>query len=325
MNIRNTEKPALISIVVPAYNDEENVIPMCLELKQVFEQMNAGRTISYEYEVIFVNDGSVDKTWDVIEKASYENQNVRGICLSRNFGKMAALEAGFKAARGDAVITIDSDREDPPSFIPVMLEKWEQGHEIVRTKRKYCKERSFFKRKTSDLFYWFMNLLCDTQMESGMSDFGLIDRQVADTLHNFGEREMFYRAMLGWVGYRSIILEYEKGEREFGETGYTFKRMVGLAWNALSAFSTFPLRLIVIMGASITFFSSMLLIVMAILRWVTMSVLFSDIDFLVVFIILTNGMILTASGVVALYLMKIHREVQGRPNYIIWKEINFSK
>ena len=322
MNARNPEKPALISVVIPVYNDEKHQPIMCAELARVFAQINESRELPYRHEVIFVDDGSRNHAWQVIEETTKEFEVARGIRLSRNFGKLAALEAGLHEAKGDAVITMDSDLEDPPSFIPNMIREWENGHEIVGTKRVYCKKKSFLKRKTSDLFYWVFNTVCDTKIESGMSEFSLIDRQVLETLKKFGEHNLYYKAFLGWVGFNSTVLEYQKGNREFGESSYNFRRLVDLAWSGLSSFSTFPLRFLVMLGGTITILSGLLLVGMATIRWVLQWDTYSDIAFLVVFIIFSNGLILAAIGVVALYLMEIHHGVKGRPNYIIWKKTN---
>lgn len=325
MNRRHPHQPALISIVSPVYNEEKNVPLFHQEVERVFAEFNTRDDLMhpYEWEIIFVNDGSHDQSWAAILEAGQKDARVKGVCFSRNFGHQPAIEAGMHEAKGQAIVTIDADMEDPPSLIPTLVEKWEAGTEIVIAKRLYSKERGFLKRKTSDLFYKVFNWLCDVKIESGTADFRLVDQSVVRALENFNEKELFFRGLFTWLGFTTATVSYQKGERMHGTTGYTLKKMLRLAWTGLSGFSTFPLRFIMMSGFSITLLSVLLLSVMAILRWVTETVAFQDMAFLVVFIIFSNGLILTAIGVVALYLMQIYRQVLGRPTYIVWKRNNF--
>ncbi len=324
MNTRTKQTHAIISIVAPIHNEEGNIDRFYTEVSAVLKELNTGLAQRYDYEMVLVNDGSRDGSWEQIQALCASDTRVKGICLSRNFGQMAALEAGIESSQGDAVITIDCDLEDPPSLIKDMILAWEAGNEIVVAKRVYRNERSWIKRKTSDLFYAFFNMISDVRLETGMSEFRLIDRQVADVLANqLSERELFLRGMFQWMGYKAATVTYEKGERSAGETSYTMKRMIKLAWVGISSFSSFPLRLVVFAGVAITTLSGLLLVAMSVLRWGTETIIFTDISFLVVFIILSNGMIMSALGIVSLYVMRIHDQVMGRPSYLVWNKINF--
>lgn len=323
MNSR-PDKKTLISIVAPIHNEAGNIERFYTEVSTVMLGLDEGLEHTYDYEIILVDDGSRDQSWEHIKTLCAQDTRVKGVCLSRNFGQMAALEAGIEAARGDAVITIDCDLEDPPSLILDLVRAWEAGNEIVSTKRMYSTQKSFFKRKTSDLFYTLFNSVSDIKLESGMADFRLFDRQVADVIaHQLTERELFLRGMFQWVGFKTAVITYNKGDRTQGETSYTLKRMIKLAWVGLSSFSSFPLRVVVFAGVAITGIATALLLAMSILRWGTETIIFSDIAFLVVFIILSNGMIMSALGIVSLYVMRIHDQVMGRPSYLVWKKINF--
>lgn len=327
MNQRNPNQSTLISVVVPVYNEEKNLPLFYAELERVFAELNThvGLTHPYQYEIIFVNDGSHDNSWATILELGQTDERVKGLCFSRNFGHQPAIEAGMREARGDAIVTIDADMEDPPALISTLIEEWEAGVEIVIAKREYTQKRSWFKRKSSDLFYQVFNWFCDVKIESGTADFRLIDRKVVHALDSFNEKELFFRGLFKWLGYATTSVTYTKGERSFGESGYPLKKMLRLAWTGLSGFSTFPLRFIMISGFVITILSMILLIVMAILRWVTETIIFQDIAFLIVFIIHSNGLILSAIGIVALYLIQIYRQVLGRPTYVIWKRSNYEQ
>jgi polyisoprenyl-phosphate glycosyltransferase len=293
-------------------------------MSAVLRALNGDLQRTYDYEIIFVNDGSRDASWEKIQAVCEKDPHAKGICLSRNFGQMAALEAGIEASKGDAVVTIDCDLEDPPEVVRDMIAVWEAGHEIVVAKRVYKTQRSWIKRKTSDIFYGVFNMVCDVRLETGMSEFRLMDRQVADVIAlQLTERELFLRGMFQWVGYKIGTVTYEKGERSEGETSYTFKRMIKLAWVGISSFSSLPLRFVLFMGIAVSVLATLLLILMSVMRWGTETIIFTDISFLVVFIILSNGMIMSALGIVSLYVMRIHNQVLGRPSYLIWKKINF--
>lgn len=315
-------KKKSISVIIPVFNEESNIPLIYNELIRVFSEIE-----NYTYEIIFVNDGSSDASWLSISQIAKSDKKVLGLCFSRNFGNPSALEAGLRHAKGDAVVTIDADLEKPPSLIKEMIELWEKGNLVINAKRNNYNggayNQSFVKTATSKLFYWGFNLISDIRIEPGVPDFRLMDRKVVDELLSFREQEYFFRGLIEWSGYETAIVTYDEGARQFGTTNYSFKKLIGLASLAITSHSTLPLKIMIPFGALVTMVGFFLLFMMGFFRWVVASVQFSDQAFLVVFIILNNGIILTALGVVAVYIMRINRSVEQRPNYILRQTVNF--
>lgn len=304
----------LLSIVIPVYNEEHNLPLVHEELSCALSAVDD----SYSFEVIFINDGSTDDSWKVISEIAEKDPVVSGIALSRNFGHQAALEAGFVSARGDAIIMMDADLEQPPSLIPEMINKWELGNLIVNTTRESNREsRSFIKRLTSKYFYKFFNMISDVPIQSASCDFRLIDRKVLDEMLKIKEDDRFFSGLVAWVGFPSVVIEYKDGVRIHGVPGYNYRKLVNLALIAMTSFSTVPLKLIIPAGLLIFVSSTLLIMMMTLVNIVMTDNYFSDLAFLVVFIIINNGIIMTALGIVAVYLLRIHKTVQGKPKFVI--------
>jgi dolichol-phosphate mannosyltransferase len=310
----------LISVVIPCYNEEINAPLMHQELSLVCEAL----AHKYDFEFIFVNDGSKDATWLRISECATADPRVHGISFSRNFGHQNALEAGLLAARGAAVISIDADFEQPPALITRLIERWEGGYHVVNTRRVYNDELEWsgFKRITSKAFYSLMNAISDVPVERGGCDFRLLDRAVVDTLTTIKEADRFYRGLVNWVGFKNTVVEYEPAKRRNGVTNYTLAKMVSLAWAGITSFSTVPMKGIILLGAATAAAAGLLLLFMGWVRFFMGSHYFSEMAFLVVSIIAMNGITMIALGVIAMYILRIHKEVQGRPNYIVQKTIN---
>lgn len=303
---------------MPVLDEEGNILLFYSAIKSVFAKMDG----TPAWEIVYVNDGSTDKTWEAIIKLAKRDRRIRGVCLSRNFGKDCALTAGMRAAGGDAIITIDGDLEHPPALIPKLIEHWRQGYDVVETRRMYSKETSAARRMTSRLFYALFNVMADVKLESGCSDYRLISQKVAAVFSEIDERDPFHRGLARWVGFRRVIVEFEAGTRTNGSSSYGFRRLVGLVWTALLSFSTLPMKAIIMLGMFMSSVSATLLLVMAYVRWVIGSEYFTQMAFLIVSIILSNGIILISVGIVAMYLLKIYKEVQHRPAYVVWRTIN---
>lgn len=316
------ETKKYISVIIPVFNEEKNVPLIYAELQQVFLTLPG-----YSYEIIFVNDGSHDGSWQAISALTASDSQVRGLCFSRNFGNPSALEAGLRHAHGDAVVTIDADLEKPPMLIKDMVALWEDGHLVVNAKRNDytggAHADSLLKTSTSKLFYWGFNLISDIRIEPGVPDFRLMDRRVVDELLSFQEQEYFFRGLIQWSGYEPAIVTYNEGTRQHGTTNYSFKKLIELASIAITSYSTLPLKLMIPFGMAVTLIGFFLLFVMAFLRWAVATVPFSDQAFLVVFIIVNNGIILMALGVLAMYMLRITKNVGHRPNYILRHAVNF--
>jgi dolichol-phosphate mannosyltransferase len=237
----------MISIVVPAYNEERNIDVLYARLRDGLAALLAGWD-SADWELIVVDDGSTDGTWDRVTALSTSDARVRGVRLARNFGHQAALLAGLSAALGKAVISIDADLQHPPEVVPLLIEKWREGFQIVHGVRRDRPSSSRFKRFTSRLYYRLFSYLSGVRIEPGAADFRLLDRQVLDEILKFREEGLFLRGIVHWVGYSTASVPFDCGERHAGTSGYSLRKMLSLAWHGISSFSLVPLRIAVLIG-----------------------------------------------------------------------------
>ncbi|WDF46496.1 glycosyltransferase family 2 protein [Chryseobacterium sp. KACC 21268] len=306
-----------ISIVIPAHNEQENVALIHQKIKQVFDGLN-----HYDFEIIFVNDGSRDNTQQKLEELSQKYSEVKFIEFSRNFGHQPAVKAGIDNADGNAVISMDGDLQHPPELIPELIKKWEEGNDIVFTIRTYPKEISFFKRKTSDFFYKLLSSLSDVNLtKGGGSDFRLMDASAVEVMRNFNEDDLFLRGLTSWMGFKQTGIEFTANERQAGESSYNLKKMITFAFTGITAFSVKPLSIAAYLG----FLFSGLSVV-----GYGLYVLYSFIEkteisgwaSLIMTIVFFGGLQLIILGIIGIYLGKIFKEVKQRPNYII-KNKNF--
>ena len=225
-----------ISLVIPMYY-EEDVAYKCYErVSSVLKSIE----YKYDYEIIFINDGSKDKTLEILEKIAEEDKKVKIISFSRNFGHQAAVTAGLKDVSGDAIVIIDADLQDPPELIPEMMELWEQGNEVIYGKRKKRKGESTFKLLSAKIFYQTLNALSDVEIPKDTGDFRLVDRKVVDVINSLPEHNKFLRGLFSWVGFKQKAYEYERQERVAGKTKYPLKKMLKLASDGIISFSTKP-------------------------------------------------------------------------------------
>ncbi len=232
-----------LSIVIPVYNEVENIQPLCKELRTVLKQSKLD-----SYEVIFVDDGSTDGTLQTIQKLAGSDAKIKYLSFSRNFGQQAALRAGMAYSQGEAVITMDADLQHPPDLIPQLLEHWAGGKDIVITHRRDTRDTGVFKRLSSALFYRFSNFLMGMDLEYGTADFRLLDRRVISAINKIKERRLFMRAFVKWAGFQAASVEYVPPKRHAGRTKYTFAKMNQLALDGITQFSIRPLRLVTILG-----------------------------------------------------------------------------
>lgn len=305
-----------ISIVIPVYNEEKNIPILAEELGKLF----AG--LAYDYEIIFVNDGSQDNSFLEIYNLSQRDAHVKGLDFSRNFGKEPATSAGCHIASGDAVITMDADLQHPVDVIPRFLELWESGNEVVYTVRSENKGAGWFKKLTSQAYYWLFNKFTDMVTEPRSTDFRLIDKKVVEVFRKFPERERMFRGMIDWMGYRRAKVEFVANERLHGEAQYSYRKLFRLALNSFTSFSLLPLRFAGYLGVTITLISGVLLAVMLVTRWFIDDKLFSPIAILATSNTFLSGIILISLGFIALYIARIHNEVINRPLYIVREEVN---
>jgi glycosyltransferase involved in cell wall biosynthesis len=301
----------LISIVSPCYNEQEAIGPFYDELKKVLDGL-AG----FRHEIILVDDGSTDGTLEKLNRLAENDPTIEVYSLSRNFGHQIALTSGLDAAVGDVVIMLDSDLQHPPSLIVEMLEKWQEGNEIVSAVRKYNEDASWFKRLTSKIFYKLINFLSDTHIPEGVADFTLLSRKACDALCSMPERHRFLRGMISWIGMSRAFIQYEASSRVAGQSKYTMLKMVSLAVEAALSFSSKPLRLATRMGMIITLFGFGYL-GWIILRYLLIGDLVSGWGSLICVMLILGGSQFIFIGLIGQYLACVFEEAKGRPKYIL--------
>lgn len=309
----------LISVIIPSYNEEKN-IPLAYE--EVIRYIDDSR---YDYEIIFVNDGSRDGTWDVISDLTTKNGHVKGINFSRNFGHAAALQAGMEQAKGDAVIMLDADMQHPPSYIPKLVAEWEAGYDIVNTIRLSTEKISFFKRFTAKAFYALINAVSELKINDGEADFRLIDRKVLDVINSMPESPKFYRGLVNWVGFRVQRISYRAVARRNGASSFTINKMFEFARLGLTSFSMKPLKLIISVGLTLSLLSVLGLLVMLGVKFLINPLLISYGSLLIVVLIFMTGVLTTFQGVIAIYLVDIFNASKGRPTFIIKEQVGYGE
>ena len=307
-----------ISVIVPMYY-EEKVAEECYKRLTACLQ----KLTDYTYEIIIIDDGSKDKTLEILENIASKDDKVKVISFSRNFGHQAAVTAGLKHVSGDAIIIIDADLQDPPELIPQMMQLWEQGNEIIYAKRKKRKGESPFKLLSAKLFYQILNALSDTEIPKDTGDFRLVDRKVVDTINNMPEHNKFLRGLFSWVGYKQIPFEYEREERFAGKTKYPLRKMLKLASDGIISFSTKPLKLVGLLGF-ISIVISILILIYALLSYfLKLNQLSDGWIYIMVAIIFFPGVQLLSIWIMSEYIGRIYDETKQRPQFIINKKINF--
>ena len=302
------------SIVVPLYNEEEVVGEAYRRLKSVMDG------IGEPYELIFVNDGSKDSTMDKARALAKQDSKMRIISFSRNFGHQVAITAGMDAARGQAVVVIDADLQDPPEVIPQMIEKWKEGWQVVYGRRAGRKGETLFKKLSAKLFYRTLNALTDIELPVDTGDFRLIDRSVCDALKTLPERNRYVRGLVTWVGFRQTFVEYTRQERFAGQTKYPLKKMLRFAADGMVSFSQRPIKIGKTLGIT-TISASILIGVYQLYSWATKSNI-SEIACWAAAILFVQGLVLLCIGIQGAYLARMYDEAKGRPLYIIGEVIN---
>lgn len=301
---------ALLSIVLPAYNEEQNIANTTRVLSQILEEHEI------DYELVFISDGSKDGTYREIEKAAESNHRVKGAGFSRNFGKEAAIFAGLELASGDAVIVMDCDLQHPPTVIPEMWKLWQSGAEIVEGIKHSRGKESFFYKISAGLFYKIMSKLMKMDM-SASSDFKLLDRRVVNVLLELPERNTFFRALTFWAGFRTETISYEVQERQYGESKWSFWSLMKYAVANATSFSTLPLQAVTVMGTVSIVFSA-ILAVQTLVRYLLGNAV-EGFTTVILLILIVGGFIMLSLGVIGHYIARIYEEVKGRPKYIISK------
>jgi dolichol-phosphate mannosyltransferase len=293
----------------------------------MYERLNTitDQLIDYQWEYIFVNDGSSDESFLVLSELAELDHKNKVLDLSRNFGKEIALTAGVHEAEDiGAVICIDADLQHPPELIPELIKKWNEGFEIVATIRTSIEKQPLLRRIGSKIYYWLMSKISGVQMESQTTDFRLYDKKVIDAFSLVTERERMFRGVMDWMGFKKVYLEFEADARLYGEAGYSYSKLWQLAVTSITSFSLWPLKLTGYFGVLITLMSGLLLSWMLINHFIVQELNYSTLAIVVVANTFLIGLVLIAIGLVAHYVGNIHTEVINRPLYIIREKINFS-
>ena len=305
-----------ISVVIPMYYEEEVANECYNRMKKNLNELS-----QYDYEIIFVNDGSKDKTLEILQDIAKHDKKVKIVSFSRNFGHQAAVTAGLKYITGDCGIIIDADMQDPPEVIKDMIKLWEEGNEVIYAKRKKREGETAFKLFTATMFYKVLNGLSEVEIPKDTGDFRLADRKVIDVINSLPEHNKFLRGLFSWVGFKQVPFEYERKERFAGETKYPLKKMLKLATDGIIGFSTKPLKIIGGIGF-ISVVISVLILIYALLNcifsWDVIAKGWTSIMFSMTFLI---GIQLISIWLVAEYISRIYDEAKGRPQYIIDKTI----
>jgi len=309
----DSTKKRMLSLVVPVFNEQE-------VLKDSFARMDAAmQSTGYAYEIIYVNDGSRDHTLDQLRELANEHKQVKVLSFSRNFGHQLAVTCGMDAAKGDALIIIDVDLQDPPELIPEMVRMWEAGADIVYGKRVKRKGETLFKKLTASMYYRLLSWMSAYPIPLDTGDFRLIGRNVADVFLQMREHNRFLRGMSAWMGYNAVPIEYERQERFAGQTKYTLKKMLRLASDGITGFSDKPLTLPMTAGILLMLLSGLgliALIVTAIVSGVAPWL------WALVGVVFVQGVSLFFMGLQGMYLGRMYDELKGRPLYIVSEKHN---
>lgn len=306
------------SVIIPVYNEEKVLLETHKGITKVMQSCGES------YELIFIDDGSTDNTARLLEQLVDEDDHLRVLELSRNFGHQVAITAGMDYAVGDAVIVIDADLQDPPEVILEMIEKWREGYEVVYGRRIKRRGESFFKRATAAFFYRFLRLLTDVAIPVDVGDFRLLDRKVCDVLKAIREKNRFVRGLVSWVGFRQIAVSYVRERRLVGKTKYPLRKMIRFAVDGMTSFSNKPLKLASLLGVLLAFAGFVYLVYVLYLRIFTEKTI-EGWTSIVSLTLIFNGVILIILGIMGEYIGRIYEELKDRPLYIIRKRMGFSQ
>lgn len=298
------------SIVAPIYNEIDNLSELYRRVSQVMESSDE------TWELVLVDDGSTDGSTEKIRELAEADKHIRPVIFARNFGHQIAVTAGLDYARGEAVVIIDSDLQDPPEVILDMIAKWQEGYEVVYAVRAEREGESWFKLWTASLFYRIIYRITDVKIPLDTGDFRLMDRKVVDVMNSMRERHRFLRGMSAWVGFKQVGVEYKRAARQIGTTKYPFRKMLRLALNAVTGFSYFPLQVATYIGFFAAGIAILAIPVVIIMRMTGSQAFFGQATTLIAVLFL-GGVQLISLGILGEYIGRLYDEAKGRPLYIV--------
>ncbi len=304
------------SVIVPLFNEEAVVCETHKRLSAVMNQTDG------EYEIIFVNDGSRDSTETLVKQIMQNDSHVCLINFSRNFGHQTAISAGMDNARGQAIVVIDADLQDPPEVILEMIARWKEGYDVVYGKRSVREGETVFKKATAKIFYRFLASLTDIDIPTDTGDFRLIDRKVCDAMKTLKEKNRYIRGLVSWLGFKQTSVPYVRKERFAGETKYPLKKMLSFAGDAVTSFSDKPLKIAGYAGYLLSFISFIYLLYVVI-RKITVGDFGEGWASIVAINLFFNGVILIVLGIMGEYIGRIYDECKNRPLYVIAEKLGF--
>ncbi len=307
----------LISIVIPIFNEEKNIEILSEKIETIFQGLP-----DYDYEIIFVNDGSTDNSYSKIVGIAKENHKIKLLDFSRNFGNQIAVSAGYQFANGHAVINMDGDLQHPPELIPEFISKWENGYELVIARREADKHSGFWRRKLTKAYFYIFNKIAEIGIEAGISDYRLLDRKVVQVVKSFTERNRFFRGIINWIGFKQDFISYRVEKRKEGISTFSFISLIRLGFSGFTSFSFLPLKLAGYIGMFITSLSFLILLYMIITMGIFKSQYFTPIAYFIVFNAFLIGVVLICLGFLALYIGNIYGEILNRPLFIVREKIN---
>lgn len=306
----------IISILIPCFNEEESIYPLYERLKYTTNSLG-----QYNWEYIFVNDGSTDKTLSIIKKLADSDESIKNIDLSRNFGKEAAMLAGIDFARGDAVIIMDADLQHPPYLIQEMIHEWEKGYDDIYAKRIRRGKEFFLRKNLTKIYYNLLKKLAKIDILPNAGDFRLLDRKCVEALKQLRESERYTKGLYCWIGFNKKEIPFIPDIRKAGKSSWTYSKLFSLAINGITSFSIAPLRLSIFLGFLISLFAFVYLIIILI-----RTLIYGDevrgFPTLIIIILFLGGIQLVSLGIIGEYIGKIFIETKKRPNYII-RDKNF--
>lgn len=300
-----------LSVVLPVYNEENNIVKLCNEITDVLECMNLA-----PYEIIFVNDGSIDNSLNLIKELSKSNRRIKYLDFSRNFGHQIAITAGIEFSKGNKVVIMDSDFQDPPSLIPELFNKMEEGYDVVYAKRASRKGESVFKKITAKIFYRLLSLITRSTIPVDTGDFRIINRKVAEVLKSMPEQQKFLRGQIAWIGFRQTSVTFSRDKRVEGKSGYSLKKMWRFALDGITSFSDFPLKFATYLGFIFSIVSFILILWALYQRFIAQEYI-QGWTSLILSVLFIGGIQLISLGIIGEYISRIGNNVRNRPLYIV--------